>query len=90
MRAHFALLDGVFARMVGLGVLVQAVGGSNGGDRGETSGQSDVFPSVPLLLSFFRGRVVAQVLLFWLFGVVVAFFAAGKVAEAFAVLLAPV
>ena len=88
VRAHFTLLDGVFARMVRLCVLVQAVGGSDGCDGRQTGRQSDVLPSVPLLLGFFRGRVVAQVLLFWFFGVVVAFLAAGEMAETFAVFLA--
>ena len=88
VRAHLALLDGVLARVVRLRVLVQAVGGRDGRDGGQPGGQSDVLPAVPLLLGFFRGRVVAQLLFFGLFGVVVAFVAAGDVAQAFAVFLA--
>ena len=87
VRAHFALLDGVLARVVRLRVLVQAVGGGDGGDGGQAGGQSDVFPAVALLLRFFRGGVVAQVLFFGCFGVVVAPVAAGAVAEAFAFFL---
>ena len=88
VRAHLALLDGVLARVVRLRVLVQAVGGGDGGDGGQPGRQSDVLPAVFFLLRFFRGGVVAQILFLGLLRVVVAFVAAGGMAEAFAVFLA--
>lgn len=86
--AHLALLDGVLARVVRLRVLVQAVGGGDGGDGRQPGRQRDVLPAVFFLLRFFRGGVVAQIFFFGLLRVVVAFVAAGGMAEAFAVFLA--